>query len=442
MGKPDFERALKRMETVIANWFVDDFMMLGTWSLLEKKANPHVTTMGLDTRCSPAILHYNPNFINALNNETLEMVMAAEGLKIMLRHATTRMKNPRDVSSLASSITVDQLILKGQQVQFPDITPMPSQYGLEDDKFFEMYYRQLNENLDDTRSKMEKQFGKSASEKEKEELEQEQRQKNKGKKKDSKDKSEEEGDAEEGEGQEAESGEESESSNGSKKKKSGKGKSSESGDGEPSEESGNGESGESGEFGEGDSEENYPEFKDERDAMKNHNDPRNDNNKYWGENDGLDAEVENMVEEFRGSAQKWGKHSGNAMSQIVAANTPKISYKEVIKRFATSVTTTKQIASRMKYNRRFGLDAPGRRRINTTKVLFALDVSGSMSDEDIAEGFAVVNACCKHAEVHWMTFATEVHDLATKLKKAQQMFKVNGRGGTDPAPVLKYAAVS
>lgn len=160
---------------------------------------------------------------------------------------------------------------------------------------------------------------------------------------------------------------------------------------------------------------------------------------FLGENEMLDADVQTMVDEYKGSSQKWGKHSGNALASIVAANTPKISYKEVIRRFNTSVTTSKQISTRMKPNRRFGLEAPGRRRVYTTKILFALDVSGSMSDEDIAEGFAVVNACCKHAEVHWMTFDTEIHDIATKMKKAQNMFKVCGRGGTEPAPVLAYA---
>ena len=455
MSTPDFKRALARMETVIANWFISDYMMLSSWTMLEKRPSPHVTTLGLDTRTTPAILNYNPNFINAINDETLEMVMADQGLKILLRHATTRMKNPRDVAALSSSITVDQIILKDQAIgEFKDIFLMPEQYGLERDKFYENYYRTLSEDLDGTRSKMEKQFGKSASEKEKEELEQELKKKQKEEKKEKKDSkekdSEESGEGEEqdgeGEGQESEDGKPSKDKKG-KKGKSGNGETSEDGEPNPGEgqesESVDGEGEEGGSSsgnGSGESKEpDYKEFKNPHDAMKEHMDPRNDNNKNWGENEGLDAEVQNMVDEHKGSSQKWGKYAGNALAAIVAANTPKINYKEVIRRFNQSVTTSKQIATRMKPNRRFGLDAPGRRRVYTTKILFALDVSGSMSDEDIAEGFAVVNACCRHAEVHWMTFDTEIHDIATKIKKAQQMFKVTGRGGTDPSPVLAYA---
>jgi len=404
----DKKKALARMETIIANWFIDDFMMLGAWTLMDKIADPKMSTMGIDTRMSPAAFRYNPNFINALDNETLEMVMGAQGLKLLLRHPTTRMKNPRDISALSSSVTVDQLVVRDQSLgDLKDVIPMPNEFDLPENQSHEIYFRMLNEKLDETRSKMDKKFGKSKSQEEKDELEKEQQEKQKQK----------------GKGKQDPNGEPSE----------GQGEG-EDGEGEPTEGEGQGSGG-----GEGEGSEDFKEFKNQKDAMKEHMDPRGDESKHWGENDMLDAEVENMVNEYKGSSQKWGSVSGNAFAQIVAANTPKINWKEVIRRFNTSVTTSQQIATRMKYNRRFGLDAPGRKRVYTTKILFALDVSGSMSDQDIAEGFAVVNAVCRHAEVHWMTFDTEIHDLATKMKKAQTMFKVNGRGGTDPAPVLAYA---
>lgn len=418
----DIKKALARMETIIANWFIDDFMMLGAWTLMEKIPDPKMSTMGIDTRTSPASFRYNPNFINALDNETLEMVMGAQGLKLLLRHPTTRMKNPRDISALSSSITVDQLVVRDQSLgDLKDVIPMPTEFNLPENQSHEIYFRMMNEKLDETRSKLDKKFGKSKTQEEKEELEKEQKEKQK-QKQNGKGEESPDGTPEKGE-----KGDCDESCEGSCDCGEGDG---ESGEGEPQD--GNG-------GGSGEGEQEFKEFKNQKDAMKEHMDPRGDESKHWGENDMLDAEVENMVNEYKGSSQKWGSVSGNAFAQIVAANTPKINWKEVIRRFNTSVTTSKQVSTRMKYNRRFGLDAPGRKRIYTTKILFALDVSGSMSDQDIAEGFAVVNSVCRHAEVHWMTFDTEIHDLATKMKKAQTMFKVNGRGGTDPGPVLKYA---
>ena len=61
-----------------------------------------------------------------------------------------------------------------------------------------------------------------------------------------------------------------------------------------------------------------------------------------------------------------------------------------------------------------------------------------MSDADLAEGFAVINSVCRHAVVHYMLFDTEIKAIETKFKTAKKSFKVTGRGGTDPAPVLKY----
>ena len=61
-----------------------------------------------------------------------------------------------------------------------------------------------------------------------------------------------------------------------------------------------------------------------------------------------------------------------------------------------------------------------------------------MSDDDIAEGFAVINSTCRHAEIHYMLFDTQIKNIEKKMKRAKAAFKIAGRGGTDPDPVLKY----
>jgi predicted metal-dependent peptidase len=93
----------------------------------------------------------------------------------------------------------------------------------------------------------------------------------------------------------------------------------------------------------------------------------------------------------------------------------------------------------MKLNRRYGLNAPGYRRQYTTEVVFAIDSSGSMSDEDLAEGFAVVNSGCRHAKVHYILFDTEITMEETNVRKAKRTFKVTGRGGTNFQKVIDYA---
>lgn len=398
------KNAFNKMESVAANWFIKDFMLLGVWSMVDKLVDPKMPTIGLDTRHNPPRIRYNPKFINTLDIDTLEKIMGIECIKLLLRHPTTRLKHPLDVSALSSSITVDQIVFKDVEKAMKDIIPFPENYNIEEkDANLERYFRLLMEKYDQTEKNMDKQFGQK---------------KEKGDEDEDKDKKK----------------------GGSKSKSPGQGE--ESPDGQPGEGQGDGEDGEgeghgSG-SGQGDSDD-FQEFKNSKDALKNHMDPRNGQNSHWGDNEGLDAEIENFVHQNKGSSKQWGSMSADFLTSIVAANTPKISWKEIVRRFKNSVQTSKSFATRMKYNRRFGWDAPGRKRINTTKILFAIDVSGSMSDEDIAEGFAVVNSVCRHAIVHWMTFDTEIKQVETKMKKAQNMFKVCGRGGTDPAPVLKYA---
>lgn len=360
----DRNKAEKRMDKIVANWYLDDFMMLGAWSLVEKIADKNQKTLGIDTKCLPPTIRYNPNFINSLTDEVLEAIMASECFKLLLRHPTARLKKPKEISALSSTVTVDQLIMKNlvNTDGLKDAIPMPSDFGLGADSYYEEYFRQLMDKIQNTENKIEKMFGPPCSS-EKEDYSD-----------DDKDKDE----------------------------------------------------------------DGFQKFDKQKGAIKSYMDPRGTSSQDWGDNDILDAEVENFVNNYKGSSKMWGKFSGDAMGQIVAANTPKISWKEVVRRFNTSVQTSMQVATRMKPNRRFDLDAPGRRRVYTTKILFAVDASGSMSDEDVAEGFAVINSVCRHAEVNYVLFDTEIKIIETKLKRAQKTFKIGGRGGTDPTPVLKY----
>ena len=134
-----------------------------------------------------------------------------------------------------------------------------------------------------------------------------------------------------------------------------------------------------------------------------------------------------------------GKNSGDAISSIIAANTPKISVRDQMRRFNTSITSTIKLITRMKPHRKHDLDAPGRKKKNITKVLFALDYSGSMSDEDLSEGFSCVNSAVRYGEVHYLLWDTEIKYVEKKFKKAKSEFKVHGRGGTNPQEVLDFA---
>jgi predicted metal-dependent peptidase len=395
----DLNKAKKRMDKIVVNWFVQDPMLLGAWSLVEKIPDKNTKTIGIDTRSQPPQILFNPNFINSLNDEVLEHILANQCFKLLLRHPTTRLKKPKEVASLSSDVTVNQMAMKN----LPnidgifDVIPMPDKFKLEKNQWFEKYFRDLMDKLEESNEQVNKMFGEKGQ-----------------------------GQSQPGQGQSGEGDEDGEGEGGGQ-----------SGDGDSE---GEGQSSGNGENQDSDKDEDgYPKVGSQKDAIKEMMDPRGDTNKNWGENDVFDADVQNMVNERKGSSKMWGKFSADFMNDIVAANTPKISWKEIIRRFNTSVVTTNTVSTRKKANRRFDLDAPGRRRVYTTKIIFAVDVSGSMSDDDLAEGFAVINSVCRHAEIEYVLFDTEIKLVEKKMKKAKDKFKIKGRGGTDFEMMCRYA---
>ena len=183
----------------------------------------------------------------------------------------------------------------------------------------------------------------------------------------------------------------------------------------------------------------YKEFNGNNDAMKEYFNPHGTANKDWSDNSLIDAEIQNMVNEKRSTMEGWGSFTGNYRSEIISANEPKISWKDIVRLFKQSVLTGETISSRMKLNRRYDLAQPGYRRRYTAKIIFAVDISGSMTDEDLAEGFAVINKICKHADISYVLFDTEIKTIEKKMKKAKESFVLTGRGGTDFQCVVDYA---
>ena len=367
----NYNLAVEKMDRVVAEWYVRDRILLMAWSLVEKVADKSQKTIGIDSTSRPPRIKFNPNFINSMSFEMLEMIMSSEAFKLLLKHATNRFQNPKDICGLASQITVDEILKKNAEKipEFKQAFVTADDFGLPPDSFLEDYRRRLLDEREKVEQQMEKLFG--------------------------------------------------------------KGEDKPNGDGEGSSCS--------NEIGDGNQREDFQEFDSPQDALDSYMDPRNGSNQDWGENEMFDSEMKAFVDNYKGSSQYWGKYSGQFIGQIIAAHTPKISIREHLRRFGTSIQSTATTLTRMKPNRRFDLDALGKRRKDITKVLFAIDSSGSMSDEDLAEGFSVVNSCLKHATTHYMLWDTQIKYIETKFKKAQESFKVAGRGGTCPEKVLEYA---
>ena len=137
----------------------------------------------------------------------------------------------------------------------------------------------------------------------------------------------------------------------------------------------------------------------------------------------------------------WGSLPGDLVEQIQAALKPKLDYRKVLSGFRSSVLCAKRRLTRMRPNRRSGFQYMGSIRQLRTNYLVAVDVSGSISDEDLQYFFSTINRFFKYGveKIDVVTFDTALGEPMT-LSKARYKIEVKGRGGTCFQPVVNFMA--
>jgi len=156
----------------------------------------------------------------------------------------------------------------------------------------------------------------------------------------------------------------------------------------------------------------------------------------WGENDLIDEKIQQITNHIASDASRWGNVSGMLKQMILEANAPKFDPTTVVKHFKQEIQSEQMESTRSKTNRRFGYVLPGWRHKMKSSILFAIDCSGSMSDENVALGEAFVNKFIKHAKVSYC-FWDGVCGEITDLKRKEKNFELVGRGCTNPDSVLE-----
>ena len=155
----------------------------------------------------------------------------------------------------------------------------------------------------------------------------------------------------------------------------------------------------------------------------------------WGENDLVDEKITQITNHIASDASRWGNMSGMLKQMILEANAPKFDPTTVVKHFKQEIQSEDMESTRAKTNRRFGYVLPGWRHKMKSSILFAIDCSGSMSDEDVALGEAFVNKFIKHAKVSYCFWDGQCGEI-TDLKRKEKNFELIGRGCTNPDCVL------
>ena len=94
----------------------------------------------------------------------------------------------------------------------------------------------------------------------------------------------------------------------------------------------------------------------------------------------------------------------------------------------------------MRPNRRYEFQFMGSRYQFTTKLMVAVDVSGSVNIEDLKKAFSVINSFFKYGieSCDVIQFDTEIKGFPLSLKKARKTIEIFGRGGTSFQCVIDY----
>ncbi len=163
------------------------------------------------------------------------------------------------------------------------------------------------------------------------------------------------------------------------------------------------------------------------------------NTEGWGADDLLASAINDKIRTAQETGA-WGTVAGRWKEHLVAALRPKLNYRAVLRQFRTSVLSIRRRLTRMKPNRRYGFLYMGSRYDFTTRLLVAVDVSGSMRSQDVARGFGVINQFFTYgvASIDVVQFDTEIKGPPMTLKRARHEIEVMGRGGTSFTPIMDF----
>ena len=152
-----------------------------------------------------------------------------------------------------------------------------------------------------------------------------------------------------------------------------------------------------------------------------------------------------LITDLIQSTTSWGSLPGDMIELIKKSTEGRIDYRNALRGFRASILSEKRRLTRMRPSRRFGFEQMGSRYDFITRILVAVDTSGSVGSEELGRYFNIITTFFKYGiqQVDVLMFDWEIQGDVMKLdeaKKRKQEFKVQGRGGTNFQAPVDYLA--
>ena len=155
----------------------------------------------------------------------------------------------------------------------------------------------------------------------------------------------------------------------------------------------------------------------------------------WEEDELRQQEINEIIRD----TTRWGTIPGDMVEQILASLVVKMDYRKVLSAFHTSILTSRRKLTRMKPNRRSGFAQMGSRYALASKLLVAVDVSGSISTQTLTAFYSAIARFFKYGveTIDVAQFDAVLREVTT-FEKRPHTVKVLGRGGTNFQPIFDY----
>lgn len=159
----------------------------------------------------------------------------------------------------------------------------------------------------------------------------------------------------------------------------------------------------------------------------------------WGE-DELQFNYINGLIENAMLTSSWGSMPGNLKDLMKASTIKSENIRRRLDMFRTSIISTNRRLTRMRPSRRYGWTQMGVLHPYVSRLLIAVDTSGSIIGEDLKRFFGVVNSFFTYGIPHIdvIQFDCALHFPLLSLDKVTRRIELRGGGGTNFQPAVNY----
>ena len=150
-----------------------------------------------------------------------------------------------------------------------------------------------------------------------------------------------------------------------------------------------------------------------------------------------DSVQRQKINELIERTSDWGTLPADIVERIKASTSTRIDRRQIFEGFRSSMLSSQRQLTRMRPNRRTGFLQMGSTRQFDTRLLVAIDVSGSVTEAMLSDFYGSINRLFSYGviQIDVCQFDAQLGPIQP-MQRAQREIQVTGRGGTSFQPLF------